>query len=66
MLTGRRPDVNNINVIHMDHVGSRGCHRELRRFSPASQAAIGAAMPILTGEFTRQELAVVGGLGVSA
>ena len=31
---------------------------------PETKAAIGAAMPLLTGEFTRQELTVAGGLGV--
>jgi quinol monooxygenase YgiN len=31
---------------------------------PETRAAIGLAMPRLTGEFTRQELTVVGGLGV--
>jgi quinol monooxygenase YgiN len=31
---------------------------------PGTKAAIGQAMPMLTGEFTRQELTVVGGLGV--
>ncbi|MGA3153049.1 MAG: putative quinol monooxygenase [Streptosporangiaceae bacterium] len=31
---------------------------------PETRAAIGQAMPMLTGEFTRQELTVVGGLGV--
>jgi quinol monooxygenase YgiN len=33
---------------------------------PETRAAIGRAMPMLTGEFTRQELTVVGGLGVRA
>jgi len=33
---------------------------------PETKAAISRAMPLLTGEFTRQELNVVGGLGVSA
>jgi quinol monooxygenase YgiN len=33
---------------------------------PETRAAIGRAMPMLTGEFTRQELSVVGGLGVTA
>ncbi len=33
---------------------------------PETRAAIAKAMPMLTGEFTRQELTVVGGLGVSA
>ena len=32
---------------------------------PETRAAIAKAMPMLTGEFTRQELTVVGGLGVS-
>jgi quinol monooxygenase YgiN len=33
---------------------------------PETRAAIAKAMPMLTGEFTRQELTVVGGLGVGA
>jgi quinol monooxygenase YgiN len=33
--------------------------------TPAAKAAIAAAMPLLTGEFTRQELTMVGGLGLS-
>jgi quinol monooxygenase YgiN len=32
---------------------------------PATRAAIGRVMPMLTGEFTRQELTVAGGLGVT-
>jgi quinol monooxygenase YgiN len=32
---------------------------------PETRAAIGAAMPMLTGEFTRQELTLLGGLGVA-
>ena len=31
---------------------------------PETKAAISRAMPMLTGEFTRQELVVAGGLGV--
>jgi quinol monooxygenase YgiN len=31
---------------------------------PETKAAIGKAMPMLTGEFTRQELTVIGGLGI--
>jgi quinol monooxygenase YgiN len=31
---------------------------------PEAKAAIGKAMPMLTGEFTGQEVTVVGGLGV--
>jgi hypothetical protein len=33
---------------------------------PATRAAISRAMPMLTGEFTRQELTVIGGLGITA
>ncbi|MGH8964942.1 MAG: putative quinol monooxygenase [Actinomycetes bacterium] len=33
---------------------------------PETQAAIAAAMPLLTGEFTSQETRVVGGLGLAA
>jgi quinol monooxygenase YgiN len=32
---------------------------------PETKAAIGRAMPMLTGEFTSQELTVIGGLGVA-
>jgi len=31
---------------------------------PETRAAVGQAMPLLTGEFTRQELTIAGGLGV--
>jgi len=33
---------------------------------PATRAAIEAVMPLLTGEFTRQETRVAGGLGLGA
>jgi quinol monooxygenase YgiN len=33
---------------------------------PGTRAAIAAAMPLLTGEFTRQETQVAGGLGLAA
>lgn len=33
---------------------------------PETRAAIAKALPLLTGEFTRQELTVVGGVGVKA
>ena len=33
---------------------------------PETRAAIGKAMPMLTGDFSRQVLTVVGGLGVAA
>jgi quinol monooxygenase YgiN len=39
-------------------------HHDASLQLPEAKAAIGKAMPMLTGEFTRQELTVVGGLGV--
>jgi quinol monooxygenase YgiN len=33
---------------------------------PGTRTAIAAAMPMLTGEFTRQETQVLGGLGLTA
>jgi len=43
---------------------SREHHRASLRLAE-TQAAIAEAMPMLTGEFTSQELTVVGGLGVA-
>jgi quinol monooxygenase YgiN len=40
-------------------------HHDASLQLPETKAAIAAAMPMLTGEFTGQELSVVGGLGVS-
>lgn len=39
-------------------------HHDASLRLPETKAAIGKAMPMLTGEFTRQELSVVGGLGL--
>lgn len=39
-------------------------HHDASLRLPATRAAIGRAMPMLTGEFTSQELTVVGGLGL--
>ncbi len=39
-------------------------HHDASLQLPAAKAAIGKAMPMLTGDFTSQELTVVGGLGV--
>lgn len=38
-------------------------HHDASLQLPEAKAAIAAAMPLLTGEFTGQELEVVGGLG---
>ena len=40
-------------------------HHDASLQLPETRAAIGQAMPMLTGEFTSQETTVVGGLGVS-
>ncbi|KPI01374.1 Antibiotic biosynthesis monooxygenase [Actinobacteria bacterium OK074] len=39
-------------------------HHDASLTLPEAKAAIGKAMPMLTGEFTKQELSVVGGLGL--
>jgi len=39
-------------------------HHEASLQLPETRAAIAQAMPMLTGEFTGQELTIVGGLGV--
>lgn len=39
-------------------------HHDASLQLPEVRAAIAKAMPLLTGEFTRQELTIVGGLGV--
>jgi quinol monooxygenase YgiN len=40
-------------------------HHDASLRLPATQAAIGRAMPLLTGEFSSVQTTVVGGLGVS-
>ncbi|WP_371664651.1 putative quinol monooxygenase [Streptomyces sp. NBC_00280] len=39
-------------------------HHDASLTLPEAKAAISKAMPMLTGEFTKQELSVVGGLGL--
>lgn len=39
-------------------------HHDASLQFPETKAAIAKAMPMLTGEFTRQELQVLGGLGI--
>ncbi|MGJ5755047.1 quinol monooxygenase YgiN [Streptomyces puniciscabiei] len=39
-------------------------HHDASLELPQARAAIGKAMPLLTGEFTKQELAIAGGLGL--
>lgn len=52
------------DVIWMTEVWESRKHHDDSLGLPAAQAAIAKAMPLLTGEFTRQELSIVGGLGV--
>jgi quinol monooxygenase YgiN len=54
------------DVIWVTEVWQSKAHHEASLRLPATRAAIEKAMPLLTGEFTRQELTVVGGLGVQA
>jgi quinol monooxygenase YgiN len=52
------------DVIWVTEVWHSKEHHEASLRLPETQAAIATAMPLLTGEFTRQELTVVGGLGL--
>lgn len=54
------------DVIWVTEVWQSKEHHEASLRLPETRAAIEKAMPLLTGEFTRQELSVVGGLGVTA
>ncbi|WP_224287697.1 putative quinol monooxygenase [Streptomyces olivaceus] len=39
-------------------------HHDASLELPGAKGTIGRAMPLLTGEFTKQELSVAGGLGL--
>ncbi|HEY2312460.1 MAG TPA: putative quinol monooxygenase [Streptosporangiaceae bacterium] len=54
------------DVVWVTEIWDSREHHDASLQLPETKAAIGQAMPLLTGEFTRQELDVVGGLGVSA
>lgn len=53
-----------LDTIWVSEVWRTKEHHEASLQLPEVRAAIGKAMPMLTGEFTRQELSVVGGLGL--
>ena len=53
-------------TIWVSEVWSTKEHHDASLRLPETRAAIGSAMPMLTGEFTRQEYEVRGGLGVTA
>jgi quinol monooxygenase YgiN len=52
------------NVIWVTEVWESKEQHDASLRLPETQAAIARAMPLLTGEFTRQELTMVGGLGL--
>jgi quinol monooxygenase YgiN len=52
------------DVIWVTEVWRSKKHHDDSLLLPQAQAAIAKAMPLLTGEFTRQELTIAGGLGV--
>ena len=53
------------NVIWVTEVWESKEHHDASLRLPRTQAAIAKAMPLLTGEFTRQEVTMVGGLGLA-
>jgi quinol monooxygenase YgiN len=53
------------DIIWVTEVWQSKEHHDASLQLPETKEAIGRAMPMLTGEFTSQELTVVGGLGVS-
>ena len=52
------------DLIWVSEVWQSKEHHDASLALPETKAAISKAMPMLTGEFTSQELSVVGGLGV--
>lgn len=52
------------DVIWVSEIWDSAEHHDASLQLPETRAAIGRAMPLLTGEFSRQELTVVGGVGV--
>jgi quinol monooxygenase YgiN len=52
------------DTIYVTEVWQSGEHHAASLRLPSAKAAIAAAMPLLTGEFTSRELDIVGGLGV--
>jgi quinol monooxygenase YgiN len=52
------------DVIHVTEVWASKDHHAASLQLPATRAAIAEAMPMLTGDFTSDELTVAGGLGI--
>jgi quinol monooxygenase YgiN len=55
---------NDPDLIHVTEVWESKHHHDASLNLPETQAAIRQAMPMLTKEFTSQELTVLGGLGL--
>ncbi|HEX3732272.1 MAG TPA: putative quinol monooxygenase [Mycobacteriales bacterium] len=54
------------DVIWVSEVWRSKAHHDASLQMPKAKAAIGKAVPLLTGQFTSQEVTVAGGLGVAA
>ena len=54
------------DLVWVQEVWLSRAHHDASLELPETKAAIAAAMPLLTGEFTSQEIDVVGGLGLAA
>ncbi len=54
------------DTIWVNEVWQTKEHHDASLQLPQTKAAISKAMPMLTGEFTSQELSVVGGLGMES
>jgi quinol monooxygenase YgiN len=59
-------DPDDTDLIWVTEIWDSAEHHDTSLQLPDVKAAIAVAMPMLTGEFTRQEVTVVGGLGVPA
>ncbi|GAB3468007.1 putative quinol monooxygenase [Actinophytocola sediminis] len=54
------------DLIWVQEVWGSKAEHDAALHQPATKAAIAAAMPLLTGEFTSQEIDIAGGLGLTA
>jgi quinol monooxygenase YgiN len=59
-------DPGDVDLVWVTEIWDSAGHHDASLQLPETKAAIARAMPMLTGEFTRQELAVAGGLGVTS
>lgn len=59
-------DAADADLIRVTEVWASQAHHAASLELPETKAAIAAAMPLLTGEFTVEQVRVVGGLGLGA